>query len=85
MKHFKLETGGEQDNDEDESKANDLEDEEIYKSQCQVDAMDCSQDFAKLSQDYLEIPRYYGIREFLVLTPSKGSAITDENQNKNIA
>ncbi|XP_011506540.1 PREDICTED: rab3 GTPase-activating protein catalytic subunit [Ceratosolen solmsi marchali] len=51
-------------------------------TQCQKDILNATNDFAQLDQDKLEIARLYGIREFLLLMPTKQSLITDETRIK---
>ncbi|XP_015600324.1 rab3 GTPase-activating protein catalytic subunit [Cephus cinctus] len=76
LKHYKLNI-----NDE-ESSAGPTEECEDARSQCQQDALDPLNDFAVLAGEHMEIARYYGIREFLVLVPAKQSSITDETRIK---
>lgn len=52
------------------------------RTQAQLDALDSSNDFARTNDDHLEIARYYGVREFVVLTPSKRCSILDETRIK---
>ena len=58
------------------------EDREDSFTQCQKDILNASNDFAQLSGNHMEIARYYGVREFLVLVPSKRSPILDETRIK---
>lgn len=76
FKHYKLKTV------EDESIESPSEDEEDAKHQCQQDILDFSNDFSAMDREHLEIVRYYGVREFLVLVPSKQTGITDETRIK---
>ncbi|KAL7300905.1 hypothetical protein TKK_0006457 [Trichogramma kaykai] len=79
LKHFKLRL-------EEETTDNDCilvsEEQEDCWTQCQKDVLNASNDFVQLDQNHLEIARYYGIREFLVLVPSKKSSILDETRIK---
>ena len=79
LKHFKLRV------EEDTSNADGnlaSEEQEDCWTQCQKDVLNASNDFVQLDQNHLEIARYYGIREFLVLVPSKKSSIVDETRIK---
>lgn len=75
LKHYKLEKESE---NEDPAKE---ENEEEW-IQCQKDALDISNDFVKLNDNYMEIARYYGVREFLVLIPARKASLTDETRIK---
>lgn len=76
MKHFKLKV-----NDE-ETIENPVEDVEDGHTQAHIDALDPANDFVRLNEDHLEIARYYGVREFIVLVPSKRQSILDETRIK---
>ncbi|XP_076182491.1 RAB3 GTPase activating protein subunit 1 isoform X2 [Ptiloglossa arizonensis] len=73
LKHYKLKL---EDNDKDSS-LDESEDEQV---QCQKDALNTSNDFARINGDHLEIPRYYGVREFLVLKSAKQESVRDETK-----
>ncbi|KAG5330920.1 RB3GP protein, partial [Acromyrmex heyeri] len=75
LKHYKLEKESE---NEDAAKE---ENEEEW-IQCQKDALDISNDFVKLNDNCMEIARYYGVREFLVLIPARKASLTDETRIK---
>ncbi|XP_048506287.1 rab3 GTPase-activating protein catalytic subunit isoform X3 [Athalia rosae] len=76
LKHFNLKVVNEE---EIESVT---EESEESRSQCLQDALDSSNDFARLDRDHLDLATYYGIREFLILVPTKQVAITDETRIK---
>lgn len=78
LKHCKLKN----EDDEVEDATNPLEEREEEWTQCQKDAMDISNDFVKLDENCMEIARYYGIREFLVLIPARKGSLTDETRIK---
>ncbi|XP_076283698.1 RAB3 GTPase activating protein subunit 1 [Lasioglossum baleicum] len=73
LKYFRLKL---EDKDED----NYLEESEEEKLQCHKDAMNASNDFTRVDENHLEIARYYGIREFLVLQSAKKESVTDETK-----
>nr|XP_033333565.1 rab3 GTPase-activating protein catalytic subunit isoform X1 [Megalopta genalis] len=73
LKHFRLKL---EDKDED----NYLEDSEEEILQCHKDAMNTLNDFTRVDQIHLEIARYYGVREFLVLQSAKKESVTDETK-----
>ncbi|XP_078043927.1 RAB3 GTPase activating protein subunit 1 isoform X2 [Augochlora pura] len=73
LKHFRLKL---EEPDEDINQ----EDTEEEKLQCHNDAMNISNDFCRLEQNHLEIARYYGVREFLVLQSTKKESVTDETK-----
>ncbi|XP_018317561.1 rab3 GTPase-activating protein catalytic subunit [Mycetomoellerius zeteki] len=75
LKHYELEKESES---EDAAKE---ENEEEW-IQCQKDALDISNDFVKLNDNCMEIARYYGVREFLVLIPARKASLTDETRIK---
>jgi len=75
LKHYKLE----KENEEEDVAKEENEDEWI---QCQKDALDISNDFVKLDDNCMEIVRYYGIREFLTLIPTRKANLTDETRIK---
>ncbi|XP_011173080.1 rab3 GTPase-activating protein catalytic subunit [Solenopsis invicta] len=75
LKHYKLEK-----EDEEEDAAKEESEEEGL--QCQKDALDISNDFVKLDDNCMEIARYYGVREFLVLLPARKANLTDETRIK---
>jgi len=75
LKHYKLE----KENEEEDAGKEENEEEWI---QCQKDALDISNDFVKLDDNCMEIVRYYGIREFLVLIPARKANLTDETRIK---
>lgn len=77
LKHYKLEK-----KDEEEDAANTQEESEEEWLQCQKDALDTSNDFVKLNDNCMEIARYYGVREFLVLIPVRKASLTDETRIK---
>ncbi|KAL6266273.1 hypothetical protein P5V15_003133 [Pogonomyrmex californicus] len=76
LKHYRLE----KENKEDD--ANTQEESEEEWIQCQKDALDISNDFVKLNDNCMEIARYYGVREFLVLIPARKASLTDETRIK---
>ncbi|XP_053989291.1 rab3 GTPase-activating protein catalytic subunit isoform X1 [Hylaeus volcanicus] len=73
LKHYRLKL-------EDTDVDSPLEDGEDERVQCQIDVLNAANDFARIEGDYLEIPRYYGIREFLVLQSAKRESVTDETK-----
>ncbi|XP_076642287.1 RAB3 GTPase activating protein subunit 1 [Halictus rubicundus] len=73
LKHFRL-------NLEDKDEDNYLEENEEEKLQCHKDAINASNDFTRVDENHLEIARYYGIREFLVLQSAKKESVTDETK-----
>ncbi|XP_017884521.1 rab3 GTPase-activating protein catalytic subunit isoform X2 [Ceratina calcarata] len=75
LKHFRLKLDG---NDVD----NGLEENEEEKVQCHKDALNTSNDFARIDGNHLEIARYYGIRDFLVLQSSRKDSVMDETKIK---
>ncbi|XP_017758239.1 PREDICTED: rab3 GTPase-activating protein catalytic subunit isoform X2 [Eufriesea mexicana] len=75
LKYFKLKL---EDNDTD----NTLEESEEEKVQCHRDALNALNDFARVDGNHLEIVRYYGIREFLVLQSTKKDSVMDETKIK---
>lgn len=75
LKHYKLEK-----EDEEEDVVKEESEEEWI--QCQKDALDISNDFVKLNDNHMEISRYYGVREFLVLIPARKTNLTDETRIK---
>ena len=76
FKHFKLKT------ETNNSTGGPGEEREDCFSQCQKDIMNDTNDFAQLNENHMEIARFYGVREFLVLVPSKRSPIQDETKIK---
>lgn len=66
---------------EDEAANPDEEREEEW-IQCQKDALDISNDFVRLDDNYMEIVRYFGFREFFVLIPARKASLTDETRIK---
>ena len=79
LKHFKLK----KEKDETQESGGTLSnDQEGTWTQCQNDILNVSNDFAQLNQNHLEIARYYGLREFILLVPAKRSPITDETRIK---
>lgn len=76
LKHYKLKEN------ESEDTASPLEEREEEWTQCQKDALDISNDFVKLDENCMEITRYYGCREFLVLIPARKGSLTDETRIK---
>ncbi|XP_051158910.1 rab3 GTPase-activating protein catalytic subunit [Leptopilina boulardi] len=76
FKHYKLKT------ELNESIGGCGEDVEDTFTQCQKDILNASNDFAQLNGNHLEIARFYGVREFLVLIPSKRTPILDETRIK---
>lgn len=78
LKHYKLEKEDEEEDEEDAAK----EESEEEWIQCQKDALDIFNDFVKLDDNCMEIARYYGVREFLVLMPVKKANLTDETRIK---
>lgn len=56
------------------------EESEEERVQCQKDALNSSNDFARIDGNHLEIARYYGVREFLVLQSTKRESVTDETK-----
>ena len=79
LKHFKLRLI---EDEEEETVDGPQEDSEDGQTQALLDAHDFSNDFARTDQDHLEIARYYGLREFIVLVPTKRSPILDETRIK---
>lgn len=77
LKHYKL-----QKEDETEDTASPLEEREEEWTQCQKDALDIFNDFVRLDENCMEITRYYGCREFLVLIPARKGSLTDETRIK---
>lgn len=75
LKYYKLKKQDE----EEETASEECEDEWM---QCQKDALDISNDFVRLNDNCMEIARYYGIREFLVLIPARKTSLTDETRIK---
>lgn len=73
LKHFKLKL-------EDKDTDNSLEESDEEKIQCHKDALNASNDFTRIDGNHLEIARYYGIREFLVLQSSKKDSVMDETK-----
>lgn len=76
FKHYKLKT------ELNESIGGCGEEVEDSFTQCQKDILNASNDFAQLNGNHLEIARFYGVREFLVLIPSKRTPILDETRIK---
>lgn len=75
LKHFKLKL------DDDKGTGNlCLEESEEEKVQCHKDVLNASNDFARIDGNHLEIARYYGIREFLVLQSVKKDSVMDETK-----
>ncbi|XP_020283116.1 rab3 GTPase-activating protein catalytic subunit [Pseudomyrmex gracilis] len=77
LKYYKLK----KDDAEDDAANPDEEREEEW-IQCQKDALDISNDFVRLDDNYMEIVRYFGFREFLVLIPARKASLTDETRIK---
>ncbi|KAK0083783.1 hypothetical protein PV325_008241 [Microctonus aethiopoides] len=77
LKHYKLQLNDDQMNEHVAS-----DDSEDSNTQSQIDILNTSNDFAKIDEEHLEIARYYGVREFIVLTPTKQIAISDETRIK---
>lgn len=75
LRHYKLE----KENKEEDIGKEESEEEWI---QCQKDALDISNDFVKLNDNCMEIARYYGVREFLVLIPARKTSLSDETRIK---
>lgn len=73
MKHFKLKL-------EDNESDNTLEENDEEKVECHKDAFNASNDFVRMHANHLELARYYGIREFLVLQSSKRDSVMDETK-----
>ncbi|XP_076245852.1 RAB3 GTPase activating protein subunit 1 isoform X2 [Calliopsis andreniformis] len=73
LKHCKLKL-------EDKDVSSSLEENEEERVQCHKDALNSSNDFARIDGNHLEIARYYGIREFLVLQSTKKESVTDETK-----
>ncbi|XP_044596449.1 rab3 GTPase-activating protein catalytic subunit isoform X2 [Cotesia glomerata] len=76
FKHFKLKTSDSTDKIDSETS------DEDSSTQSHIDVLNIANDFARVDQDYLEIARYYGIREFVLLTPAKKISISDETRIK---
>ena len=76
LKHYKLKT------EDDESQILFNEDKEDTWTQCQKDILNPNNDFIHLDQENLEIARFYGLREFIVLVPMKQHSITQETKIK---
>ncbi|KAJ8680941.1 hypothetical protein QAD02_016728 [Eretmocerus hayati] len=79
LKHFKLKTN---DDESQHSSNQGTEEHDSTWTQCQKDILNASNDFTQPDEDYLEIVQYYGVREFMLLIPSKKTAITDETKIK---
>lgn len=77
LKHYKLKK-----EDEEEDVINPQEESEEEWIQCQKDALDVSNDFVRLNDNCMEIVRYYGVREFLVLIPARKTSVSDETRIK---
>lgn len=77
LKHYKLKK-----EDEEDDAANVDEEREEEWIQCQKDTLDISNDFVRLDDNYMEIVRYFGFREFLVLIPARKASLTDETRIK---
>ncbi|XP_072752258.1 rab3 GTPase-activating protein catalytic subunit [Anoplolepis gracilipes] len=77
LKHYKLKK-----EDDEEDVINSQEDSDEEWIPCQKDALDKSNDFARLNDNCMEIARYYGVREFLVLMPVRKAGLTDETRIK---
>lgn len=75
LKHYKLK----KEDEEEETVSEEREEEWV---QCQKDALDISNDFVRLNDNCMEIARYYGVREFLVLIPARKTSLTDETRIK---
>lgn len=75
LKHFKLKL-------EDTDVLNSTKESEEEKVQCHKDALNASNDFARIDGNHLEIARYYSIREFLVLQSVRKESVTDETKIK---
>ena len=75
LKHYKLK----KEDEEEETVSEEREEEWV---QCQKDALDISNDFVRLNDNCMEIARYYGVREFLVLIPVRKTSLTDETRIK---
>ncbi|XP_031828496.1 RAB3 GTPase activating protein subunit 1 isoform X2 [Nomia melanderi] len=73
LKHFRLKL-----DEEDVESA--LEESEDEKLQCHEDAMNTSNDFTRVDGNHVEIARYYGVREFLVLQSAKKESVIDETK-----
>lgn len=76
LKHFNLKAPT------DETVENPIEECEDSRSQCLQDAFDSTNDFAILDREHLDLATFYGIREFLILVPTKEVSITDETRIK---
>ncbi|XP_046465312.1 rab3 GTPase-activating protein catalytic subunit [Neodiprion pinetum] len=76
LKHINLITPS------DEAIQSSIEECEDKRSQCLMDALNSTNDFASLDQEHLNLTKYYGIREFIILSPAKEVAITDETRIK---
>lgn len=76
LKHYKLKT---EDTGEEEDKFGDSED---LSTQVHIDALNISNDFLRIDKDDMNIAKYYGLREFIVLVPAKRMAIVDETRIK---
>ncbi|XP_008553461.1 rab3 GTPase-activating protein catalytic subunit [Microplitis demolitor] len=77
LKHFKLKTP----DSDDVTDSSDASDEDPN-TQSHIDILNITNDFVRIDQDHLEIARYYGIREFILLTPGKRISISDETRIK---
>lgn len=77
LKHYKLKK-----EDEEEDVTNPQEESDEDWIQCQKDALNVSNDFVRLNDNCMEIARYYGVREFLVLIPVRKTSLTDETRTK---
>ncbi|XP_029053343.1 rab3 GTPase-activating protein catalytic subunit [Osmia bicornis bicornis] len=75
LKHFKLKL-------EDTDVLNSTKESEEEKVQCHKDALNASNDFARIDGNHLEIARYYSVREFLVLQSVRKESVTDETKIK---
>lgn len=81
LKHYKVKR---EDEEEDPGNPHEEREEECEEEwlQCQKDALDISNDFVQLDDNCMEIARYYGAREFLVLLPARKMSLMDETRIK---
>ncbi|XP_012275446.1 rab3 GTPase-activating protein catalytic subunit [Orussus abietinus] len=80
LKHYKLKV--ENVSNVEDGSDSDEEDSVETKTQCQIDCLDTSNDFLTLTERHLELANYFGIREFIILVPTKQLAISDETRIK---
>ncbi|XP_034945637.1 rab3 GTPase-activating protein catalytic subunit [Chelonus insularis] len=75
LKHYKLKVDNEETKDV-------LDDNEDSNTQSHIDVLNVTNDFVRIDEEFLEIVRYYGLREFIVLTPARRVPISEETRIK---